>query len=116
MRRRSSIINNTQYAAETVNAEKFTDPIYAPNAEHVVYFTVASAASSPTGTTLQIQVSLSGSTWVDVGTATSVTGNGNFTVFLSQAQSSFMWYRLKYTRASGSYVATTQAVFKGEDL
>lgn len=104
------------YSPNTIDSAKVTSTITCPQAEHVAYVVIASASSSPTGTTLQIQGSLDGTNFVNLNSTVSVTGNGNFTINLSAANSSYIHYRLSYARSSGSYVATTTCVAKGSEV
>jgi hypothetical protein len=107
------ILDNVLYQDNTIDSAKQTAAVYAPLAEHIAYVVVASSASSPIGTTLQIQGSLDGENWVNLGNTVTVTGNGTFTISLSAANASYIWYRLYYARTGGSYVASTRLVTKG---
>ena len=77
----------------------------------VAFVVTASAASSPTGTTIQLAASLDNTNWILLGSTVSVTGNGSFTV--SDDRPKYKYYRIAYARSSGSYVANTQACVKG---
>lgn len=99
------------YDPLTVNAALNTESLDSVQADTITYQVVASAASAPTGTAIQIQGSLNSVDWLNLGTSTSVTGNGVF--FSSISGLAFRYYRLSYTRSSGSYVATTSVLLKG---
>ena len=111
-----AILSNETYGAVTINSAQNSTAIYAPGAEHVAYLVVASAASSPVGTTITIQGSIDNTNWAALSSAISVTGNGAFSVDLTTKQCSYIYYRLAYARSSGSYVATTTALTKGSPL
>ena len=110
------ILNQETYATTTINSATNTAAVYAPSAEHVCYVVVASSASAPVGTTIQIQGSLDGTNYVALGSAISITGNGNFTANITAPNSSYIYYRLAYARTSGSYVANTTVVTKGDQV
>lgn len=101
----------TTYDAQTVDSNEQSAVIDAPSAWTVAYVTVASSASSPVGTAIQIQGSIDNANWVNLGSAVNVTGNGVFGVSIADA--GYRYYRLSYTRSSGSYVATTSVLAKG---
>lgn len=110
------ILNKEVYDAVTIDSAKTTAAVYAPQAEHIAYIVVATSASSPVGTTLQVQGSLDGTTYANLNSTVSVTANGTYTINLSAANTSYIYYRLSYARSSGSYVATTTLVTKGEEI
>lgn len=99
------------YGNLTIDSAKNTVSIDSAGGDTLTYMVVASAASSPTGTNIQIQGSLNNVDWSNIGSATSVTGNGTF--FQSASALAFRYYRLSYTRSGGSYVATTSVLLKG---
>jgi hypothetical protein len=103
-------------AALTVNAALQTTAVKAPEATYVAFQVVASASSSPVGTAIQVQGSIDGTNFANLGSAVNVTGNGAFMVAISGSDCAYKHYRLSYTRSSGSYVATTSVLFKGEQL
>jgi hypothetical protein len=105
---------DTVYANVTVDGAKQTAAVECPEAETLCYQVLASAASSPSGTTIQIQGSLDGTNWTALGSAVSVTGNGVFAS--TETTCAYRYYRLAYARSSGSYVATTRILAKGEVL
>lgn len=111
-----AIIINATDAPVTVDSAKNSTGIYAPQATFVAYSVVASASSSPVGTTLIIQGSVDNTNWIALSTAVTVSGNGVFGAYLAPEMCSFLYYRLAYARSSGSYVATTTAVLKGSPL
>jgi hypothetical protein len=110
------VLIQERYANLTIDSAKQTAAVFSPKAEHIAYVVVASSASSPTGTTLQIQGSIDGDNWANLNSTVSVTGNGTFTINLSQANASYSYYRLSYARTGGSYVASTTVLAKGEEV
>ena len=100
----------TTYAALTIDGAKQTTAIDAIEAETICYQVVASSASSPVGTTIQIQGSLDGTNWTALGSAVTVSGNGTFASV--ETTCAYRYYRLAYARASGSYSATTKLLVK----
>lgn len=110
------ILNQVTYEANTIDGAENTASVYAPKAQHICYMVVASASSSPVGTTIQVQASLDGTNFVALDSAVSVTGNGVFHAKVAPSSAAFLYYRLAYARSSGSYVATTTLVTKGEEV
>jgi hypothetical protein len=110
-----SLIEKTLDAL-TIDSAKTTDTLECPQAATICFVTVASAASSPVGTTIQAQGSLDGTNFKALDSAVSVTGNGTFGVNLTGINAAFRYYRLAYAWTSGSYVATTSILFKGEEV
>ncbi len=104
------------YSAVTIDSAKQTASINCSHAEHVAYVVVATSSSSPVGTTLQIQGSLDDVNFVNLNGTVSVTGNGAFTITLTPANTSYKFYRLSYARSSGSYIATTSVLAKGDEV
>jgi len=102
--------------AVTIDSAKNTIVFECPQAIYICFSVVASAASTPTGTTIQAQGSLDGVNFHVLDTAVTVTGNGNFAVHLTGINVAFKYYRLAYARSGGSYVATTKVLFKGQEL
>lgn len=80
--------------------------------DSIAFVVTASSSSSPTGTTVQLQGSLDDTNWVNVGSAVSVTGDGSFSV--SQDRPPYRYYRVALAHSSGSYVATTKVLVKGD--
>lgn len=101
----------TTYDALTVDGAKQSTAIDASAARVVTYVVVASSASTPSGTDIQVQGSLDNSNWFDLGSSDTVSGNGVFSVSIVDA--AYKFYRLSYTHSSGSYVATTSVIAKG---
>ena len=102
--------------AVTINAATTTASFDCSQADTICFVVVASAASSPVGTTIQAQGSLDGTNFKALDSAVSVTGNGTFAVHLNGANAAFRYYRLAYAWTSGSYLATTSVLFKGEEV
>jgi len=111
-----AILSNETQAALTIDAAKNSPAVYAPFAEKVAFAVVASAASSPVGTTVGIQGSIDGVNYATLTGLVTVTGNGTFFVELGERLCSYIWYRLVYARTSGSYVSTATALTKGQPL
>ncbi len=111
-----AVLDGEVYAPITVNAATNSTATYAPLAVSVAYVVVASASSSPVGTTIIIQGSIDGTSYAALTTAVTVTGDGVFTAYLTPGQCSYKYYRLAYARTSGSYVATTSTYTKGAGI
>lgn len=103
-------------APVTINSAQQTESFLCPSAIYIAFSVVASSASSPVGTTIQIQGSLDNTNFHNLDTAVSVTGNGNFACYLTGVNAAFKYYRLSYARSSGSYIATTKVLMKGEEV
>lgn len=108
------IKNEIVDSALTVDGAKTGAGVDCSLASSVLFVTVATSASSPVGTTLQLQGSRDNVNFENIGSATSVTGNGTFSV--SIAVPLHVYYRVTYARSSGSYVANTYVVLKGQAL
>lgn len=111
-----AILVNTAQAAVTVDSAKTGTAVYLPGASQIAFVVVASAASSPVGTTFIVHGSPDGTSYVPLTTAVTVTGDGNFSVEVPAHQTVYVYYRLAYARTSGSYVATTTVIAKGAPL
>lgn len=101
------------YDALTVDEAAQTEAINVDKGHYLVYVVVVTDESSATGTTIQLQASLDGVNFVDHGSAVTVDGNGTFAVTKNNLP--YKFYRLAYTHSSGSYVATTSVLVKGEE-
>lgn len=108
------LLADVSLAPVTIDAAKATAAITVGKGRTIAFQVVASSASTPTGTTLQIQGSLDGTNWFNDGSAVSVTGDG--ALGISKDTLPWLYYRLSYTRSSGSYVATTRYVIKGDSI
>lgn len=103
-------------AALTVDGAKTGATFQLGSARALSVVTTASAASSPTGTTIQVSVSNDGTNWVALGTAVSVTANGSFAITAADCvvACSYKLGRIGYARLSGSYIANTVICVKGD--
>lgn len=102
------------YDALTIDSAKTSASQDAGEASHIAYSVVASSASSPTGTAIQLQGSLDDTNFFDIGSAVNVTADGAYSVASSAL--AYRYYRLSYSRSSGSYIATTSILLKGEEV
>jgi len=98
--------------ALTVDGAKSGAWVDVSGCDSIAFVTVASASATPVGTTLQLQGSLDKTNVIAVGSTTSVTGNGAFAVGADRPL--YKWYRVSYARSSGSYVANTYVLAKGD--
>lgn len=105
-----------KYDNVTIDSAKATEAVYAPQAEHIAFVVTASSASSPVGTTIQIMGSIDGTNFAALNGTVNITGNGVFTINVSAANASYLYYKLAYARSSGSYVASTSILVKGVEL
>ena len=105
------------YAPVTIDAAKTTESINCPEATTIAYSVVVSSASTPVGTTIQIQGSLNDVNFHALDTAVTISGGTiSATVHLSGTDCAFKYYRLSYGWTSGSYIATTHVLLKGEEV
>lgn len=73
---------------------------------------VISGSSSPTGCTAQLAGSLDGTTFIPIGTATAIAGNGALS--FTQDRPPYVKYQIQYARSGGSFVSTSTVVLKGD--
>jgi len=107
-----AIVVNKLYDSVSISSATNTAAIYSPEAEHVSYTVTVSAASSPNTATIAIQGSIDGTNFATITSTVAVSADVTYTVALTHAQCSYMYYRLVYAIVSGSYTASTQAIFK----
>lgn len=80
--------------------------------DSIAFVMVASAASSPNTASIQLQGSIDGTNYVNVGSSVSVAANGVFTV--EKDRPTLRYYRVAYAIASGSYTSTLSVLVKGD--
>lgn len=102
------------YANVTIDGAKTTETIDVAEGSSIAFVTTASSSSSPTGTSIQLQGSLDGTNFFAIGSAVDVTTDASYTV--SATGLAYRYYRLSYAWSSGSYVATTSVLVKGESV
>lgn len=73
---------------------------------------VLTSASSPSGITAILQGSLDNVTFFDVGSSINLTANG--TLKLTATSVEYMYYRVNYSRSSGSIVSTERFLIYGD--
>lgn len=73
-----------------------------------------SAFSTAVSGTVQLQGSLDGTNFFNVGSAVSVAANGQLVAV--DTAPAYIWYRIQAARASGSFVATPTFVVYGETV
>jgi len=106
---------NTTLAPLTIDAAKQSASFYCPMGQSAAVVVIASAASTPVGMTFQFQGSLDNINFVNLDSAVTVVANGVFAQALLPSSCSYLFYRVSYLRSSGSYIATTSILIKGEE-
>lgn len=103
---------NTVLAPQAVSANAFSPSVNVGRGNMLALMLVVSAASSPGTASAVLQRSLDNINWADdTLSGGSITTNG--TLSFEKPQAPFIWYRLKYLIASGSFTATLQFAAKG---
>lgn len=112
-----AIITNTIVDADLlVDGAKTGATFNLDSARSLAVVTTASSASTPGGTTIQLSVSMDGVNWVALGSAVSVSANASYAITAADCVTacSYKYGRIGYARASGSYVANTRVLIKGD--
>lgn len=100
----------------TVDGAKTGAQFSLDGASSLAVVTTASAASTPTGTTIQLSVSADGTNWISLGTAVAVSANGSYAIASADCATgcSYKFGRILYARSGGSYIANTRVLVKGD--
>ncbi len=104
-----------------LETKSITAPVKSPitdvggkGGDSISFTMVASAASTPNTATIQLEGGnmATMADFVAVGSAVTVSANGNFSLTLDRP--TFRYYRVGYAIASGSYTATLRVLVKGD--
>lgn len=80
--------------------------------DSLAFVMVATSASTPGTSSIQLEGSLDNTSFVTIGSAVTVSANGVFSLTLDRPP--LRYYRIAYAIASGSYTSTLSVLVKGD--
>lgn len=98
----------------TVSAARFSPVVDVGGigGDSIGFIMALSSPSSPVGTSIQLQGSIDGTTYVAVGSTVPVAAAGTYTVGTDRPL--FRYYRVAYALTTGSYNAVLMCLVKGD--